>query len=188
MLWLVENLFFKKKSFTRFTLQSECCNFNQWEHSCHVIYNPAYMYLQIPNENHPNSSPHISDGHAWVQIPIQIDEKHWQDWTVIKNGGDCRYITFISYIQFILPNFLFSWNIVKVHLNHVLWSLKCQTQTFKVNLWLNNPLNHSFEGHFFKNYFLITTTLKTHYFLRPYNGFSWVCWFLAQNLTNFVPQ
>ena len=46
----------------------------------------------------PNSSPLISDGHAWVQIPIQIDEKHWQDWTVIKNGGDCRYVTFFSYI------------------------------------------------------------------------------------------
>ena len=39
---------FKKKSFTRFALQSECCNFNQWEHSNHipghVIYNPAYPY------------------------------------------------------------------------------------------------------------------------------------------------
>ena len=29
MLSSVENLFFKKKSFTRFALQSECCNFNQ---------------------------------------------------------------------------------------------------------------------------------------------------------------
>ena len=28
--------FILKKSFTRFALQSECCNFNQWEHS---IYN-----------------------------------------------------------------------------------------------------------------------------------------------------
>ena len=26
-------ILFKKKSFTRFALQSECCNFNQWEHS-----------------------------------------------------------------------------------------------------------------------------------------------------------
>ena len=26
---------------------------------------------------------------TWSQIPIQIDEKHWQDWAVIKNG-DCR--------------------------------------------------------------------------------------------------
>ena len=31
VLSLVENLFFKKKSFTRFALQTECCNFNQWE-------------------------------------------------------------------------------------------------------------------------------------------------------------
>ena len=30
MLSLVENLF-KKKSFTRFALQSGCCNFNQWD-------------------------------------------------------------------------------------------------------------------------------------------------------------
>ena len=28
---LVEILFVKKKSFTRFALQSECCNFDQWE-------------------------------------------------------------------------------------------------------------------------------------------------------------
>ena len=27
----------------------------------------------------------------WVQIPLQVDEKHWQDWNVIKNG-DCRYV------------------------------------------------------------------------------------------------
>lgn len=26
----------------------------------------------------------------WVQVPIQIDEKHWQDWVTIKNG-DCRF-------------------------------------------------------------------------------------------------
>ena len=37
----------KKKSVTRFALQSECCNFNQWEHwiynrSCD--HNPAYTY------------------------------------------------------------------------------------------------------------------------------------------------
>ena len=25
----------------------------------------------------------------WKQIPIQINEKHWQDWVIIKNG-DCR--------------------------------------------------------------------------------------------------
>ena len=31
MLPLVENSFVKKKSFTRFALQSECCNFDQWE-------------------------------------------------------------------------------------------------------------------------------------------------------------
>ena len=46
---------FSKKSFTRFALQSECCNFNQWEHS---NYNKTCdlwpgLYLQIPTENHP---------------------------------------------------------------------------------------------------------------------------------------
>ena len=30
-LWLVEILIVKKKSFTRFALQSECCYFNKWE-------------------------------------------------------------------------------------------------------------------------------------------------------------
>ena len=30
-----------------------------------------------------------SRGQNWEQIPLQIDEKHWQDWNVIKNG-DCR--------------------------------------------------------------------------------------------------
>ena len=28
------------------------------------------------------------DGH-WIQIPLQIDEKHWQDWATIKKE-DCR--------------------------------------------------------------------------------------------------
>ena len=40
--------FSKKKSFIRFALQSECSNFNQWEHlnlnrSCDLYY-PAYTY------------------------------------------------------------------------------------------------------------------------------------------------
>ena len=26
----------------------------------------------------------------WEQIPLQIDEMHWQDWDVIKNSSDCR--------------------------------------------------------------------------------------------------
>ena len=26
----------------------------------------------------------------WIQIPIQIDEKHIQNWEVIKNNSDCR--------------------------------------------------------------------------------------------------
>ena len=25
----------------------------------------------------------------WIQIPLQIDEKHWQDWATIKKE-DCR--------------------------------------------------------------------------------------------------
>ena len=30
------------------------------------------------------------DGFEFVQIPSQIDEKHEQDWEVIKNNADCR--------------------------------------------------------------------------------------------------
>ena len=28
----------------------------------------------------------------WEQLPIQIDEKHWQSWEVIKGFNDCRYL------------------------------------------------------------------------------------------------
>ena len=29
----------------------------------------------------------------WQQIPLQIDEMHWQNWDVIKNSGtDCRIV------------------------------------------------------------------------------------------------
>ena len=42
-----ENLFFQKKSFTRFALQSECCNFN------HSIYNRSPgLYLNLTDDNH----------------------------------------------------------------------------------------------------------------------------------------
>ena len=29
------------------------------------------------------------DNGKWTQVPIQVDEMHMQDWSVIKNG-DCR--------------------------------------------------------------------------------------------------
>ena len=48
VLSLVEHLFVKKKSFARFALQSECCNFNQWEEL-----NVIFKLLNIPTENHP---------------------------------------------------------------------------------------------------------------------------------------
>ena len=32
-------------------------------------------------------------GEEWQQIPLQIDEMHWQNWDVIKNpGSDCRIV------------------------------------------------------------------------------------------------
>ena len=45
---------FQKKSFTRFALQSECCNFNQWEE---WIYNRSHdlqpsLYLNLIDDNH----------------------------------------------------------------------------------------------------------------------------------------
>ena len=28
----------------------------------------------------------------WTQVPIQIDEMHYQSWDVIKNVPDCRQV------------------------------------------------------------------------------------------------
>ena len=33
------------------------------------------------------------DEFEWVQIPVQIDEKHIQSWEAIKNYSDCRQVT-----------------------------------------------------------------------------------------------
>ena len=33
------------------------------------------------------------DEFEWVQIPVQIDEKHIQSWEAIKNYSDCRQET-----------------------------------------------------------------------------------------------
>ena len=54
------------KSFTRFALQSKCCNFNQWEH---WIYNRSCdLYLQIPTENHRYGNINYTGNCYWNSI------------------------------------------------------------------------------------------------------------------------
>ena len=36
------------------------------------------------------------DGFEFAPIPSQIDEKHEQNWELIKNNSDCRYSTIIQ--------------------------------------------------------------------------------------------
>jgi hypothetical protein len=65
VLSLVENLFLQKKSFTRFSLQSECSNFNQWEH---WIYNRSFEE-DLEEEMHYFAAKNRWEGWAHLVLP-----------------------------------------------------------------------------------------------------------------------
>merc|ERR1740129_2570551 len=39
-----------------------------------------------------NFDPNARNSNQWTQVPIQIDEMHYQSWETIKNEPDCRLV------------------------------------------------------------------------------------------------
>ena len=39
-----------------------------------------------------NFDPNARNSNQWTQVPIQIDEMHYQSWETIKNEPDCRKV------------------------------------------------------------------------------------------------
>ena len=39
-----------------------------------------------------NFNPNARNSNQWTQVPIQIDEMHYQSWETIKNEPDCRKV------------------------------------------------------------------------------------------------
>ena len=46
-----------------------------------------------------NFDPNARNSNQWTQVPIQIDEMHYQSWETIKNEPDCRKV--LNYTIFI---------------------------------------------------------------------------------------
>ena len=48
---------------------------------------------ELIGSNIQNIVAYRHDEFEWIQIPVQIDEKHIQSWEAIKNYSDCRQET-----------------------------------------------------------------------------------------------
>ena len=56
-----------------------------------------------------NFDPNARNSNQWTQVPIQIDEMHYQSWETIKNELDCRKVlnyTILKPLGFSFENLL----------------------------------------------------------------------------------
>ena len=85
MLSLVENLS-KKKYFTKFVLQPECCNFNQCERSefitGHVIFNGAYNEIFQLKTN--KESEYLESFIDWCYVALEAAKMEAKDGKFVK--------------------------------------------------------------------------------------------------------
>ena len=51
-----------------------------------------------------NFDPNARNSNQWTQVPIQIDEMHYQSWETIKNEPDCRKVLNRSWRISTTPN------------------------------------------------------------------------------------
>ena len=61
---------------------------------------------ELTGSNIQNIVAYRHDEFEWIQIPVQIDEKHIQSWEAIKNYSDCRQVTTIFIKYFFYNNII----------------------------------------------------------------------------------